>query len=77
MGPAPLLAQCYVLHHDLIFEMDLWATLSPAHFYYRYLFALRKPASWEERVPPAEDSGVGCQTCAYALQARLAQAIST
>jgi hypothetical protein len=56
--------------------MDLWATLSPAHFYYRYRFALRKPASWEERVPLAEDAGVGCETCAYVLQARLVEAVA-
>ncbi len=56
--------------------MDLWATLGPAHFYYRYRFALRRPASWDERVPLAEDAGVGCETCAYALQARLAEAVS-
>ena len=71
-----LLAQCYVLHHDLIFDMDLWATLGPAHFYYRYRFALHKPASWDERVPLAEDAGVGCETCAYALQERLAEAVA-
>jgi hypothetical protein len=56
--------------------MDLWATLSPVHFYYRYRFALHKPALWEECVPLAEDAGVGCETCAYALQARLAEAVA-
>ena len=71
-----LIAQCYVLHHDLIFDMDLWATLGPAHFYYRYRFARRKPASWLEREPLAEDAGIGCETCAYALQERLAEAVA-
>ncbi|KAH9013666.1 S-adenosyl-L-methionine-dependent methyltransferase [Lactarius hengduanensis] len=71
-----LLTQCYVLHHDLIFDMDLWATLGPAHFYYRYRFAQRRPASWDERVPLAEDAGVGCSTCAFALQTRLAEAVA-
>ncbi|KAF8262785.1 S-adenosyl-L-methionine-dependent methyltransferase [Lactarius quietus] len=71
-----LLEQCYVLHHDLIFDMELWATLGPAHFYYRYRFALRKPKSWDERVPLEEDAGIGCETCAYALQARLAEVVA-
>ncbi|KAH8997167.1 S-adenosyl-L-methionine-dependent methyltransferase [Lactarius hatsudake] len=71
-----LLAQCFVLHHDLIFDMDLWATLGPAHFYYRYRFAQRRPASWDERMPLAEDAGVGCSTCAFALQTRLAEAVA-
>ncbi|KAI9429370.1 hypothetical protein BJY52DRAFT_1345301 [Lactarius psammicola] len=71
-----LLAQCYVLHYDLIFDMDLWATLGPAHFYYRYRFALRRPSSWDERVPLEEDAGIGCETCAYALQSRLAEAVA-
>ena len=71
-----LIAQCYVLHHDLIFDMDLWATLGPAHFYYRYRFDQRKPTSWNERVMLAEDAGIGCETCAYALQARLAEVVA-
>jgi hypothetical protein len=29
---------------------------------------------WDERVKLAEDTGVGCSMCAYALQARLAEA---
>jgi hypothetical protein len=56
--------------------MDLWATLGPAHFYYRYRFDKRKPTSWDERVMLAEDAGIGCETCAFALQARLAEVVA-
>ena len=71
-----LLEQCYVLHQDLIFNLDLWATLGPAHFYYRYRFKELKPESWDERMFLEEDAGIGCETCAYALQARLAEVVA-
>jgi hypothetical protein len=56
--------------------MDLWATLGSTHFYYRYRFALCKTALWDEHVKLTEDAGVGCLTCAYAMQARLAEAVA-
>jgi hypothetical protein len=33
-----VLAPCYALHYDLIFDMDLWTALGPSYFYYRYRF---------------------------------------
>jgi DNA (cytosine-5)-methyltransferase 1 len=71
-----LLEQCYVLHHDLIFDVELWATLGPAHFYYRYRFEKLRPTSWDERVLLEDDAGIGCETCAYVLQARLAEVVA-
>ncbi len=63
-----LLAQCHVLHRDLIPDMDLWAMLGPAHFYYRYSFAQLRPASWDERVPLEKNAGIGCEICAEAIE---------
>jgi DNA (cytosine-5)-methyltransferase 1 len=71
-----VLAPCYVLHHDLIFDGNLWAALGAEYFYYRYRFAGRFPVSWNEREPVKESAGVGCEICAYALQARLAEAVA-
>ncbi len=33
------------------------------------------PGSWGEREPVEENAGAGCETCAYALQARLTEAV--
>ncbi|KAI9510780.1 S-adenosyl-L-methionine-dependent methyltransferase [Russula earlei] len=71
-----VLVQCYVLHRDLIFDADLWAALGAEYFYYRYRFKRSFPASWDEREPLEESAGFGCETCAYALQARVAEAMS-
>jgi DNA (cytosine-5)-methyltransferase 1 len=70
-----VLAPCYVLHHDLIFDMNLWTALGAEYFYYRYRFTRRFPGSWDEREPVEENAGAGCETCAYALQARLTEAV--
>jgi DNA (cytosine-5)-methyltransferase 1 len=70
-----VLAPCYALHHNLIFDMNLWTVLGAEYFYYRYRFTRRHPASWDEREPVKEDAIVGCETCAYALQVRLAEAV--
>ena len=70
-----VLSPCYVLHHDLIFDRNLWTALGPEYFYYRYRFTGLSPASWGEREPVKESDGVGCETCAYALQARIAEAV--
>lgn len=70
-----VLAPCYVLHYDLIFDTNLWTALGPEYFYYRYRFTGRSPTSWGEREPVKEGDGVGCETCAYALQTRLAEAV--
>jgi hypothetical protein len=43
------------MHHKLIFDMGICATLGSACFYYHYRFALRRPTSWDECVPLAED----------------------
>ncbi|KAI0296343.1 S-adenosyl-L-methionine-dependent methyltransferase [Multifurca ochricompacta] len=73
-----VIAQCYVLHHDLIFDMNLWTGLGAVYFYYRYRFVAGRypPSSWDEREPLGENEGSGCQTCAYALQARIAEAVA-
>jgi DNA (cytosine-5)-methyltransferase 1 len=71
-----VLAPCYVLHHDLIFDKNLWAALGAEYFYYRYRFTGLSPVSWKEREAVKESAGVGCETCAYALQARLAEAVA-
>jgi DNA (cytosine-5)-methyltransferase 1 len=71
-----VLAPCYVLHHDLIFDMSLWTALGAEYFYYRYRFTGLVPASWAEREHVEESAGVGCETCAYTLQARLAEAMA-
>ena len=70
-----VLAPCYVLHHDLIFDRNLWIALGAEYFYYRYRFTGLPSASWKERETIKESAGVGCETCAYALQARLAEAV--
>ncbi|KAH9984055.1 S-adenosyl-L-methionine-dependent methyltransferase, partial [Russula compacta] len=70
-----VLAPCYVLHRNLIFDMNLWTMLGAEYFYYRYHFTQRSPMSWDERESLKESAGVGCETCAYALQARLAEAV--
>lgn len=71
-----VLAPCYVLHHDLIFDRDLWTALGAEYFYYRYRFKGPIPVSWDEREAVDETAGVGCETCAYALQERLAEAVT-
>lgn len=70
-----VLAPCYVLHHNLIFDMDLWTALGAEYFYYRYHFTGRSPGCWDEREPVEENARVGCETCAYALQARVTEAV--
>jgi DNA (cytosine-5)-methyltransferase 1 len=70
-----VLAPCYVLHHNLIFDMNLWTALGAEYFYYRYRFTRRSPGSWDEREPVEENARVGCETCAYALQVRLTEAV--
>jgi DNA (cytosine-5)-methyltransferase 1 len=70
-----VLAPCYVLHHNFIFDMNLWTALGAEYFYYRYQFTRRSPGSWDEREPVEENARVGCETCAYALQARLSEAV--
>lgn len=70
-----VLAPCYILHHNLIFDMNLWTALGAEYFYYRYRFTRRSPGSWDEREPVEENAGVGCETCAYALRARLTEAV--
>ena len=71
-----MLAPCYVLHRDLIFDLDLWAELGAEYFYYRYRFSQRSPASWNERKLLSEDAGVGCKICAYSLQEHIAEALT-
>lgn len=71
-----LLAPCYILHKDLIFDMNLWTALGAEHFYYQYRFSQRLPASWNERERLAENAGIGCEICAYALQARIGEALT-
>ncbi|KAH9973348.1 S-adenosyl-L-methionine-dependent methyltransferase [Lactifluus volemus] len=71
-----VLAPCYVLHHNLIFDMELWAALGPSYFYYKYRFPRRHPASWNERELLEESTGFGCETCAFVLQDRLAEVVS-
>jgi DNA (cytosine-5)-methyltransferase 1 len=70
-----VLAPCHVLHHNLIFDMDLWTALGAEYFYYRYHFTRQSPESWNEREPVEENARVGCEICAYALQARLTEAV--
>jgi len=43
-----LLAPCYVLHKDLIFDMNMWTALGTEYFYYQDRFSQRLPASWNE-----------------------------
>lgn len=71
-----ILGQCYVLHHDLIFDMDMWVSLGAEFFYYRYRFGRVSPVSWDEREPLEESAGFGCESCAYVLQTRLAEAVA-
>jgi len=70
-----VVAPCYVLHQNLIFDMNLWTVLGAEYFYYRYRFTRRSPGSWDEREPVEEDARLGCEVCAYALQARLTEAV--
>ena len=70
------LAPCYVLHKDLIFDMNLWTALGAEYFYYQYRFSQRLPASWNERERLAENAGIGCEICAYVLQARISEALT-
>ena len=55
--------------------MNLWTALGAEYFYYRYCFTKRSPGSWDEREPVEENARVGCETCAYELQARLSEAV--
>ena len=55
--------------------MNLWNALGAECFYYRYHFTRQSPGSWDEREPVEENARVGCETCAYALQARLTEAV--
>jgi DNA (cytosine-5)-methyltransferase 1 len=71
-----VLARCYVLHRDLVFDMNLWAALGAEYFYYLYSFPKRLPVSWNERELLAENAGIGCKACAYALQARISEALT-
>ena len=71
-----VLAPCYVLHHNLIFDMELWAALCPSYFYYKYRFPRCHPASWNSRELLEEGAGFGCETCAFVLQDRLAEVVS-
>ncbi len=70
-----VLAPCYVLHHNLIFDMNLWSALGVEYFYYQYCFTRRTPGSWGEWEPIKENAGVECKTCAYTLQACLTKAM--
>lgn len=69
-----VLAPCYALHKNLVFDMNLWTTLGEEYFYYLYHFSQRSPASWNEREVLAENAGVGCKICVYALQAHIGDA---
>jgi DNA (cytosine-5)-methyltransferase 1 len=71
-----LLAPCYVLHKGLVFDMNLWNALGAEYFYYQYRFSRPSPASWNERERLAEDAGIGCEVCAYVLQARIGEALT-
>ena len=71
-----LQAPCYVLHKDLIFDMNLWTALGAEYFYYQYRFSQRLPASWNERERLTENAGMGCEICAYVLQARVGEALT-
>jgi DNA (cytosine-5)-methyltransferase 1 len=71
-----VLAPCYVLHKDLVWDMNLWVNLGAEYFYYRYHFSQRSPASWNEREVLAENAGVGCKICAYELQAHIADVVT-
>ena len=71
-----LLAPCYVLHKNLIFDTNLWTTLGEEYLYYLYRFSQRSPASWNEREVLAENAGVGCNICAYELQAHIADVLT-
>jgi DNA (cytosine-5)-methyltransferase 1 len=71
-----VLAPCYVLHYDLILNMDLWTSLGARYFYYKYRFPRRSPASWDVRELLKESAGIGCEACAFVLQDRLAEAVS-
>jgi DNA (cytosine-5)-methyltransferase 1 len=71
-----LLAPCYVLHKDLIFDMNLWTALGAEYFYYQYHFSQCPPTSWNGRERLAENAGIGCEICAYVLQARIGEALT-
>ena len=71
-----LLAPCYVLHKDLIFDVNLWTALGAEYFYFQYRFSQRLPASWNEREHLAENARIGCEICAYVLQARIGEALT-
>ena len=71
-----LLAPCYALHKNLVFDMNLWTTLGTEYFYYLYRFSRCSPASWDEREVLAENAGVGCVICAYALQTHISKALT-
>ena len=71
-----ILAPCYVLHKNLIFDMNLWVTLGAEYFYYRYRFSQRSSVSWSERELLAENAGFGCEICAYALQAHIGDSLT-
>ena len=71
-----MLSPCYVLHSDLVFDIDLWPALGAAYFYYKYRFPRRFPASWDDRELLEESAGIGCEICAFMLQDRLAEVVS-
>jgi DNA (cytosine-5)-methyltransferase 1 len=56
--------------------MNLWTSLGAEYFHYLYRFSQRSPTSWNERERLAEDMGVGCEICAYTLQARIVEALT-
>ena len=71
-----VLAPCYVLHKNLVWDMNLWVTLGAEYLYYLYRFPQRSPASWNDRELLAENAGVRCKFCAYELQAHIADIVT-
>lgn len=54
----------------------MWTKLGAEYFYYLYRFSKLSPASWDDREVLAENAGVGCEICAYALQAHIGDALT-
>jgi DNA (cytosine-5)-methyltransferase 1 len=64
------------VHKNLVLDMNLWTTLGAEYFYYQYRFSQRSPASWNEREVVVENAGVGCEICAYTLQAHIGDTLA-
>ena len=56
--------------------MNLWTALGAEYFYYQYHFSQCPPMSWNGRERLAENAGIGCEICAYVLQARIGEALT-